>query len=120
MFIVLTGDPWVGFTAAGPYGTEEEAGSAGEFARSEYGGTDWYVLRLAPPAPCAPRRTAKAWRAAEEAWIRFSGAIGEKWTFTGPFDHDRPEHPMLQLQPLGPDGEIDDPHMSEDAGASQL
>lgn len=45
-FIILTGDPSVGFTTVGPYPTNDAAADDGDYARIEYGGSDWWVFSL--------------------------------------------------------------------------
>jgi hypothetical protein len=120
MFIILTGDPWRGFTGCGPYETADEASNAGDAARCEYGGEDWFVFPLTRTAPCPARRTAKQWRReAEEAWVRFSGRLDRPWKFSGPYDADRPRDLMLQLQPLELEDESNEPRVSGDADVSQ-
>jgi hypothetical protein len=106
MFIVVTGNPWIGFTACGPFDTEEECDIAGDIARVTYADSncDWYGMDLRQSASARQSHTAKEWRTMKEAWVRFSGDITEPWKFVGPFEQNRVElGGFLQLQPLDED-----------------
>jgi hypothetical protein len=96
MFFILTGSPSVGFTAVGPYVTATAADDDGDYARIEYGGSDWWILPLSEPSD--PVGT----------FIVFSGDIENRFSFTGPFAdeataraHGRPLMPntIMKLQP---------------------
>jgi hypothetical protein len=95
-FIILTGDPAVGFTAVGPYVAACAAEDDGDYARNEYDGSDWWVLPLHEQHD--PNGT----------FVIFSGNIENRFSFTGPFadeetarSYGRPLVPniVLQLQP---------------------
>ena len=98
MFIILTGDPTVGFTAVGPYATKSAAADDGNYARTEYGGSDWWVFPLHDPHD------------PNGAFVIFCNGDGieSPFTFIGPFanrktarSHNRPLVPnaVMQLQP---------------------
>jgi hypothetical protein len=96
MFLLLTGDPCVGFTAVGPYVTEDAAGDDGDYVRNEYGGSDWWVLPLSEPSN------------PDGAFVIFNGDIETPFAFTGPFAdettaraHGRPLVPNITM-PLQP------------------
>lgn len=101
-FIILTGDPSTGFTAVGPYAAACAAEDDGDYARIEYGGSDWWVLPL--NEPCDPNGTI----------VVFSDNIESSFTFTGPFadeetarSYGRPLVPnhIMQLQPPSEEAE---------------
>jgi hypothetical protein len=59
-YIVLAGDPFVGFDATGPFETPEEAGSVGDHMSAAVGGAEWWVIPLHVPPPA--RFADKKWR----------------------------------------------------------
>jgi hypothetical protein len=72
-FVILLGDPVEGFVVAGPL-AENDDGAAGEWARVEYGGADWFYLPLYGPRDY-PDGTV----------VVFCGGICSQFHFYGPF-----------------------------------
>jgi hypothetical protein len=75
MYIVLVGNPFAGYTACGPFDTNEEAELFSDLACTMFAGSgsDSFTQRLKNPSPAPRSRTAKEWRAAGDAWIHFTG-----------------------------------------------
>jgi hypothetical protein len=106
MFIILTGSPGEGFSAVGPYATEDAAADDGEWARIEYcghSGTEWYVLPL--NAPSDP----------DGEFIIFGGDIENRFIFTNPFAdkktaraHGRPLVPNFTMRLRPPSEEAEE------------
>ena len=112
MFIILAGGPRTGFTAAGPYASEEEPSNAGDAAQRAYGG-EWIVFRLWGTGKRSAR-TAKQWRESG-GWVRLAhGCIRMGWRFTGPYSHDQVEgmlpdaDVMLELEQFELEDESDE------------
>src|SRR6516164_5118380 len=68
--VILVGDPWTGFTVVGPLGEHDDADLVGEWARNDYGGSDYYVVELQGPGD-------------EKRYC--DGDIGLPFKFQGPF-----------------------------------
>jgi hypothetical protein len=90
MYILMVGNPHMGFTFVGPYTSAEAANDAGEWARIEYGdgySNDWWLFELnallEDPHIEGEDLAGTA--------IVFAGSIigdpskGEGWGFYGPF-----------------------------------
>ena len=78
MFVIFTGGPAEGFTAVGPFQTEDNTGERGESARATYGGADWCELPLHDiPGERDPNGTA----------IGFDGDITVEFRCYGPFSN---------------------------------
>jgi hypothetical protein len=102
-FIILTGNPTVGFTAVGPYVAACAAQDDGDYVRIEYGGSDWWVLPLHEPHD--PNGN----------FVIFSGDIESPFTFIGPFadqktarSYGRPLVPNIVMQLQPPSGEAEE------------
>jgi hypothetical protein len=103
MFIILAGDPSTGFTAVGPYAAACAAEDDGDYARIEYGGSDWWVLPLNEPCD------------SNGMFVIFGGDIENPFAFTGPFadqdaarSHGRPLVPNIVLQLMPPSEEAEE------------
>jgi hypothetical protein len=73
MYITLVGNPQEGFTVVGPLSKSDGDGAVGEWARAEYGGSDFYQIELQGHGD--PKGTA----------VVFDGDIGQPFEFYGPF-----------------------------------
>jgi hypothetical protein len=72
MYVILVGNPLEGFAVVGPL-TKPDDGAVGEWARCEYGGSDFYQCELHGPGD--KNGTA----------VVFDGDIGQPFEFYGPF-----------------------------------
>jgi hypothetical protein len=91
MFIIVTGTPTVGFTACGPYDSEDEAWAVGRESREYLHDNHWWVLPL-QPVFWSVKRTAQQWRdfnnpsEGRRCFVAFAGGIGCEWEFVGPVE----------------------------------